>query len=323
VEVQSRLLGVFNNGRFTPNLGNIQIPKACAIDVWFLVTLSPEGEDRLRPDLAMRFAKGYRLDVPPLRERSEDVVALAMQMAHVSKTGSPQEVFTEGALRLLEERASEMQVRELDATIRKLGDVTSKRPYSARDLESAHVAFAAGNKVRLAVASGKVTASHHDLSDVDDPVSDALAARTDSLAILAQWRKETRPLFALDARNPMALRGSGGDVLGGAAAAVLAYLEICVQVTASSGYSSARTWNFFAGTKGTKSPDARTRIAPLFLIDNQASLAALRRSDPLLWLAVDVAGRRSEVVKLVETLESDPAQAMRVSEARARRAGAK
>lgn len=322
--VQSRLLGVLNNGRFTPHLGNIQIPKERAIDVWFLVTLSPEGEDRLRPDLAMRLAKAYRLDVPPLRERREDVIALAIQMARAGNTASPHEFFTDGALHLLADRASAMQVRDLDATIRRLGDVTGKRPYSARDLEAAYAAFSPEREVRRAVASRKFAASRRDLAEAEVPAHEAPAVQTDGLAILARWRKESGPLYAMDPRNPMALRGCGGDVLGGAAAAVLSYLEVCATVTATTGqYSSAKTWNFFAGTQGTKSPDARTKIAPLFLIDDEASLDALSRSDALLWLALDVAGRRGEVVRLLERLEADPAQASRVSAARAQRAGEK
>ncbi len=346
---QTRLLGVLNNGRFTPHLGNVQIPTGRAIDVWFLVTLSPEGETRLRPDLGTRLAKGYRLDVPPLWERAEDTVALAMKMAHAAPEASPQEVFTDGALRLLDQRLSAMQVRDLDATIRRLGDVTAKRPYSARDLEAAAAPVSPRKDAGRAVAGMESAASRTDPSEagvqpasaaqvappgavdsetqgrvVRGTVDDAAAARTDGLAILAQWRSGAGPSYSIDPRNPVALRGRGGDVLGGVAAAVLSYLEVCATVTATTGqYSSARTWNFFAGTQGTKSPDARTRIAPLFLIDEEASLNALRRSDALLWLALDVAGRRSEVVKLLGMLEADSAQAGRVSAARARRARTK
>lgn len=343
-EVQGPLSVVLNNGRFAPNFVNLQIPTQRTIDVWFLVTLSPEGQERLRPDLAMRLAKGYRLDVPPLRDRREDVVALALRIAQADHMVSPQQVFTDGALLRLEQLASSMQVRTLEALIGKLGEVTAKRPYSEQDLDSAVASGVLKTWRRVPPADERLAEMQRRLKEAQDQPADAeektLAQRktvvaelqehigrsagADDLTILARWRSGVGASYPLDPRNPVALRGRGRDVIGGATAAVLSYLELCATVTATTGqYSAARIWNFFAGVQGTKSPDARTRIAPLFLIDEDTSLDALRRSDALLWLALDVAGRRSEVGKLVDRLELEKGQADRVSAMRARRVHAK
>jgi hypothetical protein len=105
--------------------------------------------------------------------------------------------------------------------------------------------------------------------------------------------------------------------LGGAAVAILSFLELCVEARSEAGrYSATRTWNFFAGVQGTKAPDARTRIAPLFLIDETVSLDMLRRFDALLWLALDVSPRSRGVEKLIQRLQSEDGQSARIDRLR-------
>ena len=135
------------------------------------------------------------------------------------------------------------------------------------------------------------------------------------MQVLMKWaetRGVERPAMLRDQD-----RGKGSKVVAGAAVAILSFLELCVEANSVAGrYSSTRTWNFFAGVQGTKAPDARTFIASLLLIDEHACLDMLRRSDALLWLALDVSGRRREVNGIIERLNSEEGQAERIQRLR-------
>lgn len=312
---QTCFRAVLNNGRFTPHLMHVQIPSSRAIDVWFLVTLSPEGKQNLRSDLAGRLDKGFRLEVPPLRLRKEDIVALALRLAGVDPSSGPEDVFTTGALKLLDQRADRMQVRALEAIIRRLRDITSKLPYSARDLEDAGL-LDGSQALSPEPPPPQVAAPAADTTRERSAISDAVP---DDLAVLARWRSDG-VLYALDPRSPRALQGRGRDVRGGAAVAMLSFLEMCATISAPDGrYSLTRTWKFFAGLDESTGDDAGTRIARMFLVDEDATLAALRRSDALLWLAIAVTKRRGDVGKLLDKLELEPEQRPRIARLRAER----
>jgi len=298
--MQTRLLGVFNEGRFTPHLGNVAIPTQRAIDVWFLVTLSPEGRDRMREDLGQRLAQGHRLDIPSLHQREEDVVALALQVLEAGPTDEPQRFFTREGLGELMGFARHAQVRELKGVVQKLAEVTANPPYSGAELKKAASWARLQDTPSAPLGPVDAMAPGGGAKGESSP-----PASSDALSVLAGWCEARRVDFPAGVRDKSRLRGEGVTVVGGAAAAILSYLELCAIITAdSNGYSSTRTWNFFAGDH-RKCPAARTRIAHLFMIDDETSLAALRRSEVLLWLARDLAPRRIEVRGLLDRLSRD------------------
>jgi hypothetical protein len=305
-DMQTRLLGVFNRGRFIPPLTGEAIPSEGAIDVWFLVTLSPEGQQKLREDLATRLASGHQLTVPSLRERREDVLPLALQELGASSSDEPERFFTEEALDELNNLSDAMQVRELTNLIKRLSGITEMLPYS-------------GAELRESAVTGELRSQRSYSSDKEqlETASSALAPQKDALPVLLAWCEARTAQFSADLRGQDQLRGKGRKVVGGAAIASLSFLELCVEATSNAGrYSATRTWNFFAGVQGTKAPDARTQIAPLFLIDDDVSLDMLRRSNALLWLALDVSPRRKEVKALVERIQSEEGQAARIDKLR-------
>jgi DNA-binding NtrC family response regulator len=317
-DMQERLLGVFNRGRFIPPLtGGEEIPKSGAIDVWFLVTLSPEGQQKLREDLATRLGSGHQLMVPSLRERREDVFPLALQELGASSSDEPRRFFTEEALDELTNLSDAMQVRELTNLIKRLSGITEMLPYSGAELRES------AGKRSLTTPSPDVTGelrsqrSYSSDKEQLETASSALAPPKNALPVLLAWCKARTAQFSADLREQDQLRGKGRQVVGGAAIATLSFLELCVEATSNAGrYSATRTWNFFAGVQGTKAPDARTQIAPLFLIDDDVSLDMLRRSNALLWLALDVSPRRKEVKELVDRIQSEEGQAARIDKMR-------
>lgn len=305
-EMQTRLLQVFNRGRFTPHLTSVEIPAEGAIDVWFLITLSPEGQEKLREDLRTRLGDGWWLDVPSLRERKEDILPLALQKLGVSADEVPERFFTREALKELPGLSETMQVREFRAVIAGLSTITKKPPYSADELRQSAAALRLGGLSEAPDTSSSIST----IGKIKNECAVAETQKGDVMEVLLRCDESRRALFSpmLSDRD----RGKGRKLRAGAAVALLSFLELCVQAKAEAGrYSTTRTWNFFAGVQSTKAPDARTFIASLFLVDEEVSLDMLRRSDALLWLALDVSKRRREVSGLVERLRAEDAQAVR------------
>lgn len=318
-EMQTRILRVFNRGRFTPHLKSDDIPTQGAIDVWFLVTLSPEGQKKLRDDLRTRLGAGWCLDVPPLNDRDGDVMPLVLRTLKATYADEPGQFFTKEALDELQRVSHRIQVRELTNLVAGLSEVSGKIPYSGEEVR--HGVRNLGLAATLSSAielnrdqSAKNLAEHRNSSvtqqdsTLEDPV-----LRQDPLQVLQAWYEKRTSQFCASLYEHDQLRGKGREVVGGAAVAILSFLELCVKARSDAGkYSATRTWNFFAGVHSTKAPDARTRIAPLFLIDEEISLDMLRRSDPLLWLALDISSRRREVNALIQRLHAEEGQTARI-----------
>jgi DNA-binding NtrC family response regulator len=323
--MQTRLLGVFNNGRFEPHLSSIKIPTNGAIDVWFLVTLSPEGQGKLRDDLATRLEGGHQLDVPSLYDRKEDVVPLALRALKAIPGDEPSKFFTIEALDELKRFSEVIQVRGLSNVVTGLSNITEKVPYSGAELRESARALRLGRELSPSIRTSRDPMAGASFQNQDAMRTVQLESSTfssrqqDPLQVLQTWYKARSAEFSAILRDQDKLRGKGSIVLGGAAVAILSFLELCVKAKVDAGrYSATRTWNFFAGIQGTKAPDARTRIAPLFLIDEAVSLEMLRTSEALLWLALDVSSRRGEVQSLIERLQSEKGQAARINHLRGR-----
>lgn len=308
-------LGVFNRGRFTPHLGGFELPESGPIDVWFLVTFSPEAQGNVEEDLRSRLGKAHRLDVPDLGARRADVLPLAMQRASVADVDEPDRTFTREAIEEIDRISQTLQVRDILNVIGRLPSFSQKPPYSADEVRrSAALVGLAGTKMPVLESSvpGLLGEVPHRL-----PVEGNTLKPADPLEVLRAWSQARTVHFHSDLSDRASLRGMGSEVVEGAAAAILSFLDLCAQATHDEdGYSSTRTWNYFAGVAGTKTAEARTRIATLFLISEQVSLDILRSSEAILWLALDVAKRSGHVRKLVERIELDAEHADRVRQLR-------
>lgn len=84
-----------------------------------LGTLAHEG--RFQPELAQQLGR-FAIDLPPLRERLEDVGPLAQDLARraAARMGRPRVVFTAPAIRLLQRQNWPGNVAELEAMVEKL-----------------------------------------------------------------------------------------------------------------------------------------------------------------------------------------------------------
>lgn len=134
-DMQSRLLGVLNSGRFSPHWMSIELPAADRLDVWFLITLGPETRDALREDLAQRIARGRRFRLPDLRQRTRDIVPLAISRLAGPGARDVHEVLTPGAIQWLEHHTFGRQARDLVSILDQLPSITARLPYSEHDLE--------------------------------------------------------------------------------------------------------------------------------------------------------------------------------------------
>jgi hypothetical protein len=206
--------------------------------------------------------------------------------------------------------------------VAELAEISAVTPYSRAEVRksAAQLGIDCGKPTQMGTNFVPPDGIHASASHVTEERPIAVrAADVDALEVLAGWRRAQRANYSLDARNPDALLGRGIDVRGGAAAAVLAFLEHCAQFSKLNGkFSTTRTWNFFEGVEKTTAADARTRVAALFEIDEEASLDGLRRSDALLWLALDLKSRSKGVhQQMVGQLEREPEHASRINRIRA------
>lgn len=246
--------------------------------------------------------------VPPLRERGRDVEVLFLRFLEAETTqigGLAKSIEPEVFERLSMRRWASNNVRDLQSLVHKL----------------------AGARKHSAVVVGEDIPDESAVSVQPGPPATALPPPpppdphvhldADALDTLASWHEARQAHFPADIRELPRLRGKGTRVVGGAAAAVLSFLELSV---IASGRSTPGIWRFFSGDDSCKDTDtARTRIAPLFLIDAEVSLAALRRSDDLLWLAQDVGKnkrRSASVLRLVTRLKEETGETERLARVR-------
>jgi hypothetical protein len=230
----------------------------------------------------------------------------------------PEQLFLREALDEIEKASDTIQVGDLNNLLTGISNTTAKPPYSGADLRDSFRSLGPDSPSCSRPAGYTITempALSGDASgNMRREVTVAPAFQSDTLQVLLGWHETRNTEFPAILRHQAQLRGKGSKVVGGAAVAVLSFLELCTEATSLAGrYSATRTWNFFAGVQGTKAPEARTRIAPLFLIDEAASLDMLRRSDVLLWLALDVSTRRREVQALVEHIQPEEGQVARIA----------
>ena len=303
-QMRDCLLDIFNRGRFVPDMSET-IPTGNTLDVWFLVTLSPEGESKLKPDLRRRLYAGTWLNIPGLADRIDDLIPLAMRAVGIDNF-EPDEVFSSDAQTRFLDFAREKQAGQIIRLLQGLSEVTEHWPYTSADMDAV-----------IARRSNLVVSMHgiHEPTEMAEPASNAIAAieSLDDFSVLQKWRQGGKTNFASPTKQM--LKDRRGTVVAGAAVAVLSYLELCLNETAEdSDYSAIRAWNVFSDKKVSTTDDARTRCAGLFLIDEQVSLEKLRKSDVLLWLAGDIVnGKRSvKLYSMLEILKNEPDQAERL-----------
>jgi DNA-binding NtrC family response regulator len=134
--VQAKLLRVLDSGRVRPVGGSEEVE----IDVRYLFTTSRDlralaEEGSFRRDLFFRVS-AFHLDVPPLRERLEDLAELVAHFRALAASPAEAPVFTEGALRALASHAWPGNVRELENLVTRLVLTRSDR-IEAGDIEKA------------------------------------------------------------------------------------------------------------------------------------------------------------------------------------------
>jgi len=121
LELQAKLLRALQEKEVQP-VGGAPVP----VDIRVIAATNSDlhrrmDEGRFRRDLYFRVA-GFALQVPPLRERREDVPALveSFMRAHARETGKAVRGITVKALRALTEYAWPGNVRELEHEVRRL-----------------------------------------------------------------------------------------------------------------------------------------------------------------------------------------------------------
>lgn len=143
--VQARLARVARDGE-------VRIDgEALAIGVRFVAGASPSidsdvRDHRFRPDLYRRLAVS-RIDLPPLRDRSEDVPVLAARLLEEACTarGMPARTFTQAALALLGALAWPGNLAELRAVVERVAAETEDDPIQIEQvLPALHLARSAG-----------------------------------------------------------------------------------------------------------------------------------------------------------------------------------
>lgn len=276
--IQAQLLRIFNRGRFQPHLGTVELPRDRPIDVWFLVTIGPNAQARMRPDLAMRLAKGHHLVIPPLRSRREDILPIAVRQVLGPPGGSLAQAYTGGAQDWLEARAVDWPVRQLVAVLGQLPSVTTQLPYSEGDLEAAFV------RVRRTAPPRPM-----------EPVSPGSGSAGNGVMLPAAGASPVTP-----APTPV---GSGGEILAQAEDAILDQLERTVRDALERHRGKelpyADIYERFFGERAKDTSAAQTGLARLILLHPATSRRRIAKSDRLNALARGVNRRRSldEILK--------------------------
>jgi DNA-binding NtrC family response regulator len=304
-KMQTRLLGVLNSGRFAPYLGNQEIPTQRCLDVWYLITVNPQTELNLRDDLRGRLAKGYRLNIPPLAERYEDVLPLVLSRVPEPRPRNPHEMLTDQAIRWLLGESAALQVRDLIAILLNLPDISSKRPYGAGEVQQAFRL----SQVKPATRDRSPLAKAESLRPGD---ATAATSQLDVLECLTRWKDQTVE-FPSGLVMKERMRGLGTLFDAALAAVRLAYLELAVAFTegVSGEISATRTHQFQYG-EPAKANIARDCLAAVFEADESKTLESLRRSDRLARLAIEISKRRKKVDRFLQRIAEDPAQRKRL-----------
>jgi DNA-binding NtrC family response regulator len=133
-----------------------------ATDVRFIASASPTIDadvhaHRLRSDLFRRLA-GVRIDLPPLRDRQEDVPGIATRMleSYVAERGTPPRAFTQAALALVAAVTWPGNLFELHAAIARVAgepgdhDIQVEHVLPALHLQRAPARFAPTSNLREA-----------------------------------------------------------------------------------------------------------------------------------------------------------------------------
>jgi len=133
VELQTRLLRVLQE-RSIERIGS---NRSIALDTRVIAATNRDpkaavAERKLREDVYYRL-NGFRIDVPPLRERGDDIVLLAAHFldAHARKQGKPSPVLTEAARRQLRAHPWPGNVRELENLMARVTLLSPATPVEA------------------------------------------------------------------------------------------------------------------------------------------------------------------------------------------------
>ncbi len=140
-ESQPKLLQALETSRIRP-VGSVTDAK---VDVRVIAATNAPLEDalkerRFRPDLYYRL-NVIRIEIPPLRERREDIIPLARRLLshHARQTGKPGMTLTDEALAQLERHGWPGNVRELSNVLERTVALSDREQIGATDLS--HVLF--------------------------------------------------------------------------------------------------------------------------------------------------------------------------------------
>ncbi|MBI4605729.1 MAG: sigma-54-dependent Fis family transcriptional regulator, partial [Planctomycetes bacterium] len=122
LEVQSKLVRVLESGGVRPLGGSAPVK----VDVRWIASSQRDLRDlvergEFRKDLFYRLS-GICIEVPPLRERAEDVPLLVQHFREQIRGGGPE--FTPGAIEVLRSHSWPGNVRELESVVRRLALTT-------------------------------------------------------------------------------------------------------------------------------------------------------------------------------------------------------
>ena len=166
LELQVKLLRVLETGSFTP----VGSDRARQIDLRVIAATNRDPdkaveEGKLRPDLLYRL-NVFPIEVPPLRERPEDIELLAGHfLAELGRTSGTSKRLTESAVARLKSHPWPGNVRELKNVIERTC-ILSGESIEAEDIQLKEpvrptAAAASGPTVRVAVGSTLEDAERH------------------------------------------------------------------------------------------------------------------------------------------------------------------
>jgi len=135
-EMQTKLLRFLDRREISPHLHSGYIPIDRPYNIWALMTMQPQHSEKL-PDLKRRLNKMIKIYVPPLKERSDDVVPMALSVIDSSMAESAKSVFTEDAIIWLKSKLIDITAGNLTSIVSNLLLESSRRPYNTKELKRA------------------------------------------------------------------------------------------------------------------------------------------------------------------------------------------
>lgn len=298
VTTQRLLLGVFNRGRFAPQFIGQEIPTSQALDVWFLITSTPEDYARMTGDMSRRLAAGYTIRIPSLPQRREDVLPIALRVLS-DEAAEPSTVFTEGAVQWMLESSAHWRVSDLIVGLRQVAGVTAKAPYSAGDLKSAFVGDYSVREGR----SSAVLDSQETPPLTDQPDSQGL----DFLELIHTLSNPGSLRFPSGQGAQQELRGKLDTACQAASAIILGYLQNAASHAqgADDPLRITKLYKFASGGSGkTDANSARTNLSALFF-SKDAMHEAIKRSKRIMEVVVDLSKRQKQIKKVLSELAKD------------------